>query len=274
MSIDEFIESSNDENYPKSPDKIIPKHYRLIFTSMLNGSSDQSSFTGNVWITITPNVDHIQTIELDAKGLDIRTNDVAVFRSRILSDSDFQSLNDRDERSAAEDDASDESDMLWIDSNVTDKSVEKGSQELSRDEGNNGDGEANAEIAITEHNEVESADEATEAELENSLQPSSEAPEQSVNEYIEYNDTDTIWDGLFQNDTMLMEPNPDDQTNLQIDDIRFDADRHKLIITLDAELRRGHYYMVKVFFSGNLSNDNGFVYKSHEGTSESSDEFG
>ncbi|XP_037027634.1 aminopeptidase Ey-like [Bradysia coprophila] len=281
MSIEEFIENSQDENYEISQETIAPKHYRLIFNSMLNESLNQFSFTGNVWITITPNHDHIRTIELDAKNLDIRADDVTVYRSRILSDSNFQLTNDRDERSAqlVEDDASvedDQSDLLmsnsteWIDSNTPDTSAEKESQELpGEDKGNDID------TTTTELNETGSEDETTKFEVKSSSeQPEPSVPsEPSVTEFVEYNDTNTMWDGLFQNDSMLREPNPDDQTHLQIDGIRFDAVRQKLIITLNTALRRGHYYIVKVFFSGNMTNDYGLVYKSYDGTSESGDDF-
>lgn len=242
----------------------------MIFNPILNESLNQFSFTGNVWITVTPNENLIRTIELDAKNLDIRVDDVTVYRSRILSDSNFQFPIDRDERSAqlVEDDASAEdnqSDILmsnsteWIDSNATNTSAERESQELPV-----GDDGINLEIATTE---IIATDVTTELEPETPSEPT----EESVTEFID--DTDTMWDGLFQNDSMLVEPNLDDQTNLQIDGIRFDANRQKLIITLNSGLRKGHYYIIKVFFSGNVTDDNGFVYQSYDGTSESSNEF-
>lgn len=235
---------------------------------MLNDTENQFAFNGNVWITITPNDDNTRTIELDVKNLDIRAEDVSVYRSRILSDLDFQLENDRGKRSAKliEDDVSIEDerfDMLmnsteWIDSNVT-SGVEKESQE-SVDVV-----EQNSTATTTDGNKTQNSDGSEIIE--------DSASEPSVTEYNEYYDNITTdWDGLLQNDLILTEPNPDDQTELQIDGIQFSEERQKLFITLSAPLRKGHYYIVKVFFGGNMTDDYGFVHKSYD-DAESSDKF-
>lgn len=215
---------------------------------------------------------------MDVKNLDIRAEDVSVYRSRILSDLNFQSGNDRDERSAklVEDDVSaedDQVDMLmnsteWIDSNIT-TGVEKESQELAEEV------EENSAVPTTDLNETQSV-EGTEL-IEDSSEPPitevvSEVVTEVVTEDIDYNNMTTVWDGLFQNDSMLMEPNPDDQTELQIDGLQFSSEREKLIITLNSSLRKGHYYIVKVFFSGNMTGDYGLVHKSYDGA-DTNDKF-
>lgn len=205
---------------------------------------------------------------MDVKNLNIRAEDVRVYRSRILSDLNFQLDNDRGKRSAklVEDDVSIEDEQFdilmnsteWIESNAT-TSVEKASQEVVEgveevDENS---------VTTTELNEPQSAEGIELTEYSSS--------EPSVTEYFDYNNITATWDGLLQNDSMLMEPNPDDQTELQIDGIAFNAERHKLLITLSTGLRKGHYYIVKVFFSGNMTNDYGLVYKSYG--ADSSDKF-
>ncbi len=248
----------------------------------MNDTENLFLFNGNVWITITPNDDNIKTIELDVKNLDISPADVSVYRSRILSDLNFQIRNDRDERSAQliEGDVSiedDQSDMLmnsteWVDSNFTNTNVEKESQELPESVEDN---VATTDLPTDEvqpTDEIQPTDEVQPTDGNESIEESSDASEPSETEPNDYNTVDTTWNGLFQNDSMLTETNPDDQTELQIDGIQFNAERQKLIITLGSELRKGHYYIVKVFFSGKMTDDYGLVYKSYDGT-ESSDKF-
>lgn len=249
---------------------IIPKHYRLIINPTVNETQQQFSFNGNVWITITPTDDSSKTIELDVQNLDIRADDVSVYRSRILSDLNFQSESTRAERSAKlveDDDGSGEDaefDMLmnsteWIDSNVT-TGGERESQELAPAE----EAEENAAATTTDQNEAQNVD---------GTEINEDSSEPTVTEEIDYsNVTTATWDGLLQNDSMLVEPNPNDQTELQIDGIRFDTERKKLIISLRSALRKGHYYIVKVFFGGYMTDDYGLVYKSYDGT-ESTDKF-
>lgn len=266
MSLDEFVQNIEEDNEHSTRDIITPKHYRLIINPTVNDSENQFSFNGNVWITITANDDNTKTIELDAQNLDIRAEDVSVYRSRILSDLNFQSENYRDKRSAQliEDDVSvenDQFDMLmnsteWIDSNVT-TGVEKESQEVAEEV------EENNAATTTDVNDTQSV-EGTEL-IEDTSEP-------SVDEDVEYDNVTTAWDGLFQNDSMLMEPNPDDQTELQIDGIRFNAERKKLTITLSSALRKGHYYIVKIFFGGNMTGDYGLVHKSYDGDGTGSDD--
>lgn len=233
---------------------------------MLNGTQAQFSFNGNVWITITPNDDITSTIELDAHNLDIRAEDVSVYRSRILSDLNFHLDNDRGERSAEliEDDISTEADRFdmlmnsteWIDSNVT-TDVEKESQEV---------------VDEVEKNDTATTTEVNEAQNVEGTAMIEDASEPSVTEHIDYNDIVMTWDGLIQNDSMLFEPNPDDQTELQIDGVELNTERKKLIITLNSALRKGHYYIVKVFFGGSTANDYGLVYKSYEDSSDDSND--
>lgn len=178
---------------------------------------------------------------------------------------------DRGKRSAklVEDDVSIEDEQFdilmnsteWIESNAT-TSVEKASQEVGVD----GVEEVDENIVTTtELNEPQSV-EATELMEDSSSEP-------PVTEYFDYNNITTTWDGLWQNDAMLIESNPDDQTELQIDGIAFNAERQKLLITLSSALRKGHYYIVKVFFRGNMTNDYGLVYKSYDDGADSSDKF-
>lgn len=271
----------NDENGYATIDTITPKHYLLILNPMLNDTQDKFSFNGNVWITITPNDDNTRIIELDVHDLDIRAEDVSVYRSRILSDLNFQLDNDRGKRSAQlmEDDddepiEADQSDMLinsteWIDENVT-TDAENESQDIV--EGI----EENDTVTTTDVNEAQSVGgtdiiEAQSVEGTDMFEDTTELP--SVTENIDYDDVNTTWDGLMQTDSMLKEPNPDDQTELQIDGIKLNTERKKLIITLNSALRRGHYYIVKVFFSGNMTKDYGLVYKSYDDTGDSSDKF-
>lgn len=267
ITLNQFVQNIEEANVYSTTDTIIPKHYRLIINPILNDSQNQFSFSGNVWITITSNDDDMKTIELDVKDLDIRAEDVSVYRSRILSDLNFQLESDRGKRLAKliERDVSaeeDQFDMLMNSTELIDSYVttgvekEKESQEIGDE--------------IDENSEITT--EVTETQSVEGTEFVEESSEPSTTEYIDYDNVTTIWEGLFQNDSLLVEPNPDDQTELQIDSILFNAERRKLKITLNSALRKGHYYIVKVFFSGNMSNDYGLVYKSYDGA-ESNDKF-
>lgn len=261
----------SDNNDESVQDSITPKHYRIILNPNLHDVDKQFSFNGNVWITITPNDDNIKMIELDATNLDIRTEDVSVYRSRILSDSDFDLGNHVGKRSAQliEEDVSiedDQFDILMnstevIDSNLT-TSAEKESQELI-------DNETDETITTTE---VDLNESQTTEESETEENAPTDDSSASVTEPSDYNNETIIWDGLQPNDAILLETNPDDQTELQIDDIQINMERRKMIIKLNLALRKGHYYIVKVFFRGEMSDENGLVYKAYNGT-EANDRF-
>lgn len=290
MSLDEFIESINEVNDYNKIGTVTPKHYRIILNPILNGTQNKFSFNGNVWITITPNEENVRTVELDVKNLDIRADDVSIYRSRILSDSNFQMQNNRDERSAKliEDDVSvedDHSDMLmnsaeWIDSSSTvaniDHELQEANGEVDEESITTPTDLDGAEITTGESQSIEDTTDVTEDATDASMPPiedSTDGSESPVTENSDNDDIDRTWDGLWQNDSMLTEPNPDDQTELEIESITFDVENEKLIVTLGSELRRGHYYIVKAFFTGNVTNDYGLVYTSYD-SAESNDKFG
>lgn len=283
QTIEEFIENIPEPSAFATSDAVTPKHYRLILNPILNGTQNQLTFNGNVWITVTPNADNVRTIELDVQNLDIRGDDVSVYRSRILSQSSFRMKNERAERSAKliEDDASsedDHSDMLMnssesVDSSSISPTNDKVLAELT------GEVEDNLTTVPTDPLEEVSSTEGIQS-ITDATDASSPLPEYSTDDPSLTTateptiDVDPTWDGLSRNDTMIRERNPDDQTQLEVDSIQLDTERQKLIITLSLELRRGHYYIVKVFFSGNVTSDYGLVYKSFDDGVESNAKFG
>lgn len=88
----EYLDRTITDNKPMTRAKqikFIPKNYHLFMHPLFNDTENPFSFTGTVWITFTPTIDHLKTIELDADGLDIDVEQISVYRSHVLSLRDF-----------------------------------------------------------------------------------------------------------------------------------------------------------------------------------------
>ncbi|KAJ6639969.1 Aminopeptidase Ey [Pseudolycoriella hygida] len=262
ITLEEFIKNYDDENGYASQDfqQITPKHYRLIINPILN---DSRTFSGNVWITLTPDKNGIKTIELDVNKLDIRADDISVYRSRILSDRSFQANKNR--RSAQ---LSEEVER----ENTVAHSTEQIDDNDATDEPQD-DSQTNSTEGIGLGIEKESHEAIEDIVDSNGIEITETSSDQSVTEYVGDNNETTTWNGLFKNDSLILD-DPDEQVELDIDDVQFDTERKKIIIALKTELRTGDYYIVKVFFTGNMSDDYGLVYESiDDDDTDSSDNF-
>ncbi|ETN63262.1 protease m1 zinc metalloprotease [Anopheles darlingi] len=249
------------------PKHVIPKHYRLFVEPVFNETSNPFSYSGIVWVTVTSKKPNNKRIELNVKNLRIRMEDVAVLKSIRLTNMDFDEdldwdlseedlyslprLNRRRRRRrqaeptvnmASRPDNRSATAMNPVerheDERQGDPQPENSAREVTDDE----DGEGEAVVDVT---------------LSSSPPP---PPKPVINSDSTENAT-VIDKSKFYHHPVFP---ADDFVTIKILDLEFDESNEKMIIFLGTEMKKDIYYIVKVNFTGNMTNDKGLYYTHYE----------
>uniref|UniRef100_A0A182SN13 Uncharacterized protein n=1 Tax=Anopheles maculatus TaxID=74869 RepID=A0A182SN13_9DIPT len=230
------------------PKHVIPKHYRLFIHPVFNETDHPFSYTGIVWVTVTSKKPNNKRIELNVKNLKIRLENVTVLKSIRLTNNDFDEdldwdlseedlyslprLNRRRKRRQAGED---------LPVPVTLLPTERPAQADASEEYEGEEREDESE-GTTSHNDTATDEPApnTSSSVENA----------------------TIIDkSKFYHHPVFP---ADDFVTIKILDIEFDESNEKMIIFLGTEMKKDIYYIVKVNFFGNMTNDKGLYYTHYE----------
>uniref|UniRef100_A0A182NAG3 G-protein coupled receptors family 2 profile 2 domain-containing protein n=1 Tax=Anopheles dirus TaxID=7168 RepID=A0A182NAG3_9DIPT len=218
------------------PKHVIPKHYRLFIHPVFNETDHPFSYSGIVWVTVTSKKPNNKRIELNVKNLKIRLENVTVLKSIRLTNNDFDEDLDWDLS---------EEDLYSLPRlNRRRRRQVDPAPDPPADEGNDGGEELDDERA-TGNGTTESGGPAN-------LPSSSSGSVENA----------TIVDrSKFYHHPVFP---ADDFVTIKILDIEFDESNEKMIIFLGTEMKKDIYYIVKVSFVGNMTNDKGLYYTHYE----------
>ncbi|KAL9694789.1 hypothetical protein quinque_014074 [Culex quinquefasciatus] len=209
------------------PKHVIPKHYRLFLQPTFNETATPFTYSGVVWITVTSKKHNSKRIELNVKNLNIRMEDVTVLKSIRLTNADFDEDLDWD--------LSEEDIMTW------------GLHRRKRRQ------------VVGNETEVEAV-----VEEEGGGVTSTTVNSNSGGEVLDedYEENATVIDkSVFYHHPVFP---PDDFVTIKILDLEFDESNEKMIIYLGTEMKKDIYYIVKVNFTGNMTNDKGLYWTHYE----------
>lgn len=180
-----------------------------------------------MWITVTSKKHNSKRIELNVKNLNIRMEDVTVLKSIRLTNADFDEDLDWD--------LSEEDIMTW------------GLHRRKRRQ------------VVGNETEVEAV-----VEEEGGGVTSTTVDSNSGGEVLDedYEENATVIDkSVFYHHPVFP---PDDFVTIKILDLEFDESNEKMIIYLGTEMKKDIYYIVKVNFTGNMTNDKGLYWTHYE----------
>uniref|UniRef100_A0A182JLE3 Aminopeptidase n=1 Tax=Anopheles atroparvus TaxID=41427 RepID=A0A182JLE3_ANOAO len=248
------------------PKHVIPKHYRLFVHPVFNETNNPFSYSGIVWVTVTSKKPNNKRIELNVKNLKIRLADVAVLKSIRLTNMDFDEDLDWD---LSEEDLYS---LPRLNRRRRRRQAEpvEGGQSTPASTG----GEDNREhdtIGVSLHSDDQnSAREASDEEDEDGKR--SQAEKNVENSEGELTNKPDPLSSSVENATVIDKSKfyhhpvfpADDFVTIKILDIEFDESNEKMIIFLGTEMKKDIYYIVKVNFTGNMTNDKGLYYTHYE----------
>uniref|UniRef100_A0A182R112 Aminopeptidase n=1 Tax=Anopheles farauti TaxID=69004 RepID=A0A182R112_9DIPT len=218
------------------PKHVIPKHYRLFIHPVFNETEHPFSYTGIVWVTVTSKKPNNKRIELNVKNLKIRLENVTVLKSIRLTNNDF------------------DEDLDWDLSEEDLYSLPRLNRRRRR------------QVEDPERDDTSrSTVPPTEEEANDGGEEVDDEPE----------DTDrlgVLTSSSVENATIIDKSKfyhhpvfpADDFVTIKILDIEFDESNEKMIIFLGTEMKKDIYYIVKVNFFGNMTNDKGLYYTHYE----------
>ncbi|XP_050101249.1 glutamyl aminopeptidase-like [Anopheles aquasalis] len=231
------------------PKHVIPKHYRLFVEPVFNETTNPFSYSGIVWVTVTSKKPNNKRIELNVKNLRIRMEDVAVLKSIRLTNMDFDEdldwdlseedlyslprLNRRRRRQV-------NPAMPSQSIKRTTSAVDPAKQKREQDDPQNSASEV--------------------MDDEKGIEDGTGAPPGTINSDSTENAT-VIDKSKFYHHPVFP---ADDFVTIKILDLEFDESNEKMIIFLGTEMKKDIYYIVKVNFTGNMTNDKGLYYTHYE----------
>nr|XP_040240307.2 aminopeptidase N-like [Anopheles coluzzii] len=229
------------------PKHVIPKHYRLFIHPVFNETDHPFSYTGIVWVTVTSKKPNNKRIELNVKNLKIRLENVTVLKSIRLTNNDF------------------DEDLDWDLSEEDLYSLPRLNRRRRR--------RRQADLPATQLPQDAAGADETEREGEEKEDVSEEVAG-SETEVAEPGTVDPgpNSSGSVENATIIDKSKfyhhpvfpADDFVTIKILDIEFDESNEKMIIFLGTEMKKDIYYIVKVNFFGNMTNDKGLYYTHYE----------
>ncbi|XP_055598880.1 aminopeptidase Ey-like [Uranotaenia lowii] len=211
------------------PKHIIPKHYRLFLHPVFNESDTPFTYSGIVWITVTSKRPNNKRIELNVKNLAIKLEDVTVLKSIRLTNLDFDEDLDWDLS---------EEDMLPF-----------RMRRRRRRQAGNDTVEVEEEVAPSVLQTGGQGDD-NGGEVVDGGDPVEVQETTTQENKVEY-----YFHPIFP---------PDDFVTIKIVDLEFDESNEKMIIYLATEMKQDIYYIVKVNFTGNMTNDKGLYFTHYE----------
>ncbi|XP_058063360.1 aminopeptidase N-like [Anopheles bellator] len=231
------------------PKHVIPKHYRLFIHPVFNETGNPFSYSGIVWVTVTSKKPNNKRIELNVKHLQIRLEDVAVLKSIRLTNMDFDEDLDWD---LSEED-------LYSLPRLNRRRRRSQTEPLPADTPSN-------------FSTPRAADDGDENNAKETMDYADGDGFESENEGSNVTDWSSVRRASTENATVIDKSKfyhhpvfpTDDFVTIKILDLEFDESNEKMIIYLGTEMKKDIYYIVKVNFTGNMTNDKGLYYTHYD----------
>lgn len=265
------------DKHPTIARHIIPKHYRLFIHPRFNENDNGFIYNGIVWITITSKKHNTRRIELNGKNLNVRLEDVSVYRSITLTNLDFdddldwdlsnenvKTSSSRKKKRSSEPDHSEvmspHEEQKLTTAAATSLEQEEPPEEPSEERTTPNNAEE-AENNAGEVTDINGAGTTILSAAEESF--SSDDPESKT--YIAHVAHFNITD-LPKKYHHPMLSGDDDFVPIRVTDLEFDEPNDKIFIYLGTEMKKDMYYIVRVNFTGYMTNNKGLFYTAYEDT--------
>lgn len=231
----------------------------------MNDTEKPFSFSGTVWITFSPTMDRLKTIELDSDGLTIDVEQITVYRSHTLSLLDFPANERIEENKRIK-----RNDDYYNYDYTSEMSIENATEADAisalkpptyfTDIDDYGDPFRYTEFEntlklekLSTPNETISSEIGSSTDMDIHLDEPTNGTAEPSETVANLTDTYRL-QGIYINET----------SEMKVADVDIDLEKMKIVIKLDKELVHDNIYIVKVNFAGKMTKTKGLTYAEYD----------